>query len=819
MSTIANNLVGGDVSPKVRVRGLRAPQAVPARQCLHCGVPLTADAPNDQDFCCAGCSYVYRLIHEQGLDQYYKVRDPIVAPVGEAVFRDHDFDWLAVIQAEAELTQDQPVLELEIQGISCAGCVWLIERLFHQQPGSLQIEVDAQLGRLRLRGSRGQFDARAFARTLSSFNYLPGAPGDAAPVLESRLLARRIGLSAAFSMNVMLFTLPTYFGMEHTFAYARLFGLLSMAFATFGLLTGGTYFIKRALRACREGVMHIDLPIAVGILGSYAGSLYGRFTGREELVYFDFVAAFILLMLVGRWAQTVAVERNRHRLLNHHTRPRKVRVMGPAGSSERAVEELATGDLFVVKSGEVIPVESRLESEAATLGTAWINGEADPRNCGQGALVPSGAVNLGRTEIVLHATQTWRESLLAQLLQPARRNSFQHVFLERVIRGYLIGIFGIASCAGLGWWLATRDVAHTWSVVTAILVVSCPCAIGLAFPLTDELATVALRRRGVFVREADVWPRLARVRKIIFDKTGTLTLETPTLENPEAINALSGEARAVLFALVENNPHPISQSLYQFLLASGKTPSFVAARSEFRDVPGSGVSFVATGKTWSLGRPGWRGGATVSLVTNDRPGDLNDTEFTCDGAILAQFRFKDAVRPDAVKDLEQLRELGFAHYILSGDRAKKVNAMASTLGIPSANAVAEKTPGGKADWIKSMDERDTLMVGDGANDSLAFDAAFVRGTPIIHRGVLEGKSDFYYLGRGIDGLRALFTIAALRRQTQRWLLGFSILYNFTVVAIAVAGHMNPLIAAVLMPTSSLANLAIVTLGMRRANSV
>jgi Cu2+-exporting ATPase len=180
----------------------------------------------------------------------------------------------------------------------------------------------------------------------------------------------------------------------------------------------------------------------------------------------------------------------------------------------------------------VVPVEAQLESSAATLGTAWITGEADPRECRAGARVPAGALNLGRGEIRLRAAQPWSASLLAQLLRPAERDVFRHKFLERIVSGYLIAIFLIAGGAGICWWLGTHDVALTWSVVTAILVVSCPCAIGLAFPLTDEMATVALRRFGVFVREADVWPRLTRVRKIIFDKTGTLTLETPVLENP-----------------------------------------------------------------------------------------------------------------------------------------------------------------------------------------------------------------------------------------------------------------------------------------------
>ena len=816
MSTLFPNLVDGGASPTVRVRGLRAPQAAPAHHCLHCGAPLAGDTARESGFCCAGCAYVHRLVHEHGLDRYYKIRDALVAPVDPSVFQPRDFSWLAELQQTAEKAVGASELELDIQGISCAGCVWLIEKLFHQQTGALQIETDAQVGRLRVKWMPRQFDAPAFARTLQSFNYLVGPPGEEPAVPESRQLVRRVGLCAAFSMNIMLFTLPVYFGMKADFAYARLFGLLSMVFATFSLLTGGIYFLNRAVRALRDGVMHIDLPIAVGITGAYLGSLYGWLSGKDDLVYFDFVGTFILLMLCGRWAQTVAVERNRHRLLSGHARPHKVRVNSRQGPVDRTVEELAVGDIFAVRSGQVVPVESSLESTGATFGTAWINGEAEARTCSAGARVPAGAVNLGRAEIVLRAAQTWSASLLAQLLKPTRRDTYRHAFLERVVRGYLIAVFVIATFSGVAWWFATRNAARTWAVVTAVLVVSCPCAIGLAFPLSDEMATVALRKRGVFVREGDLWPRLARVRKIIFDKTGTLTLETPSLENPAALTALAPEARAALLALVTDNPHPVSQSLYESLLSDGQV-TVPAPAGEFGELTGLGTTLRTTTGLWSLGRPGWRGRpADACEPLEEKSPAGHDAEFACDGVVLACFHFADAVRPGARAEIAALQERGYATYILSGDRQAKVDAMAAALGIARENAVAGSTPEEKAEWVRQIDRRDTLMLGDGANDSLAFDRALVRGTPVIHRGVLAAKSDFYYLGRRLGGLQELLKVAAVRRRTQRWLATFSIGYNLIAVALAAAGLMNPLLAAILMPASSLASLAIVGFGMRPA---
>lgn len=817
MNELPPDLVDGGVSPKVRVRGLRAPQAAPVHHCHHCGTPLVTERARESGFCCTGCAYVYRLVHEHGLEGYYRIRDAAVAPVDPVVFQPRDYAWLGELQADAEKSPGTPTLTLEVQGISCAGCVWLIEKVFHERPGALGIETDAQLGRMRLRWTRGGFDAPGFARALQSFNYLVGAPGEEPPVPESRRLVRRVGLCAAFAMNIMLFALPIYFGMEATFRYAHLFGTLAMGFATLSLLTGGSYFLGRAWQSLRSGTLHIDLPIAVGIVGAYAGSFYGWAAGREEYVYFDFVGMFILLMLVGRWAQVAAVERNRRRLLSVQGRPHKVRVVGPSGAAvEQVVENLRPGDVFRVRSGHVVPVEAQLDSAVATFGTAWITGEADPREYRQGGRVPAGAVSLARGEVQLRATQGWSESLLARLLQPAGRDAYRHRLLERIVGGYLIGIFAAALLAGLAWWVSTQDPVRTFAVVTAVLVVSCPCAVGLAFPLADEMATVALRRHGVFVREADLWPRLGRIRQLIFDKTGTLTLETPVLRNAEALGSLAREARSALLALVRDNPHPVSQSLLENLLARPDATGLDPLPGTIHDQPGFGVRLETPTGVWSLGRPGWAARpAEVRHAMEGKPPGGHDTELACDGVAVARFHFVDSVRPGAVEEIGALRRDGFGVFILSGDRETKVQAMAAALGVPADHAVAGVTPEQKASWVQLLDRRDTLMLGDGANDSLAFDAAFARGTPVIHRGVLEGKADFYYLGQGLAGLRRLFAVNTSRRRTQLALLVFSVAYNALAVGLAVSGHMNPLLAAVLMPVSSLLSLAIVGAGMRR----
>jgi Cu2+-exporting ATPase len=424
--------------------------------------------------------------------------------------------------------------------------------------------------------------------------------------------------------------------------------------------------------------------------------------------------------------------------------------------------------------------------------------------------VPAGSINVGRGPARLTARQEWSESLLAQLLATPERAGARDGLIERIVRGYIVGILLVATLAGVGWWLGTGDALRTWAVVTAVLVVSCPCAVALAFPLADEMATVALRRRGVFVRNGGLWTKLSRVRHVVFDKTGTLTLETPVLKNPEALRGLEPDARAALHALVRDNPHPLSQALLESVLAEG-TPEPLSG--EVRETVGSGVEM----GEWSLGRAGWRTRrqAEVDHRLDDKPAEVGATVLARAGMSVAEFEFADTVRADARTEVAALRRRGLRVQILSGDRQEKVTALAAELGLAAECGIGELSPQEKAAWFTDARAEAALMVGDGANDSLAFDRALCRGTPVIHRGLLEQKADFYYLGRGISGIRELFEVDGVRRRTQRVILMFSVVYNLLAVGLAVAGKMNPLVAAILMPLNSLATLAIVTGGMRR----
>jgi Cu2+-exporting ATPase len=762
--------------------------AIEQRVCIHCGTAFqpTAHRP---DFCCAGCQCVHDLIAKNGLSQFYDLQEGDVPPVQSLVFQKRDYAWLEDLARDSAGT-----LMLDVQGISCIGCAWLIEKLFSRKPGALVIHVDPALGQLALRWQPGVFNTVSFAQELQSFGYLVGPPGKSA-VPANRALNLRLGLCAALTMNTMLFTLPRYLGMESDFEFAPLFDRLTLLLGTLSFLIGGSYFFIRSWRSLRQRILHIDLPISLGLIAAYAGSVVAWTRGAHAFVYFDFVSTFTFLMLAGRWLQQKAVERNRHRLLASHGEMPPVEL---AETGEKLpVAELAPGAKFLVAPGQAIPVRSRLDSAAATLGLEWINGESEATTAGRGRIVSSGAINCGQRAIELEALEAWPHSLLFRLLKSVPGGPHRHTALERFIRGYIVVVLVVGGAGFLGWWLATGDLLRALQVLISVLVVSCPCASGVALPLADDLAAGALRQIGVFVRHASLWTRLGQVKKILFDKTGTLTLETLALRNPEALAALHPEEKRVLLALVNHNLHPVSCCLREALLAEGVGEMHTPAPEEHI---GLGLELRLDHDLWRLGRDGWAGEGH------------GDGLFSRNGVVLAEFRFGDDLRSDAAEEVHALERRGCEVFILSGDRRAKVKALSRRLNLRARHCFAEMTPAGKAEWVAAHDAHDTLLIGDGANDSLAFNAAWTTGTPAVDRGLLENKADFYFLGRNLGGIRALLETADLRRRVVRHVLGFAIAYNTGAIAFCLTGRMSPLLAAVLMPASSLVSLAIVIAG-------
>ena len=763
--------------------------------CRHCSSPVPVNRRDG--FCCSGCAYVFDLLHEQGLGQFYDLKGgQSLPPVPAQAMRERDYQWLDdLVNATPE-----PELSLSVQGLSCVGCVWLIEKVFSRHSGALRINVDVVRGDVRFTWQKGEFSPVAFARDLQAFGYLLGPPRTGEEQeKQSSGLERRMGLCGAFAMNAMAFSLPAYFGMPRDFMFAKWFDLIAASSATLALLVGGSYFAERAWRSLRMGALHIDTPIALGIIAAYLGSLGGWIAGVEGLKYFDFVAIFTFLMLAGRWAQQAAVERNRRKLMRDSSVPDSVAVLADDGSEKsKPVGALKSGDRFSIKSGQAIPVAARLLSARAAVSLEWINGESEAQARDEGQLLPAGALNIGTSEIEAAALETWEQSTLRKLLEARKPGENRDLWLERLLRGYLAVVIVVGIGGAIWWWAHGAGIAQALQVMISVFVVSCPCALGVAAPLADDLAVSRAEKLGVFVRTLGLWKKLARLKKTVFDKTGTLTLENPVLLNRDALRVLDDESKAALRHLISGNLHPVSRSLFDALGRGAHEMT-----GEVVEQIGFGLSFTDDrGRVWSLGRP--------------QSDALADTQFICDGVPLAGFSFSDQLRGESVAEVKSLREQrGIEVFVLSGDREGKVAELASQLHLPGSNWLSSMTPEQKADWVKSHNEDDTLYIGDGANDSLAFDAALCAGSPVTGRSFLEHKADFYFLGHSMSFVGGMLDVAREHRKAVHRVFAFSVTYNIVTAAAGLMGHLNPLAAAILMPLSSVATLSIVAFTFRR----
>jgi P-type Cu2+ transporter len=753
--------------------------------CRHCGSPSGAAS-----FCCTGCEVVFALLQREGLTRYYELRDPADArPVSTGTGSDRK--WL-----EASLTRAGDAdLAFDIQGIQCTACVWLIEELF-RRTGQGRIVVNPARGSLRL-AVGADFDLLAFVTKVEGFGYRLGPPRKHAEVLADDVLWR-LGVCAALAMNSMLFAIAHYAGLElSTGRVGRFVSLVMFGLAALAVVVGGAPFYRSAILALRQRTLHLDLPIALGLTLAFAGSTAALLGGHPERAYFDTVVVFVTLMLLGRFLQQRLVARNRRALLeSDEVDGLLTRVVRGGRPEIVACREVDAGEELLVAPGDLVCVDAVATGPAAC-SLDWVNGESSPRSFAAGETIPAGAANAGTSPFRARALGGFGTSLVRELLVATERRGEEIPrstrFWQNVTRGWVVIVLATAGLAFAGWLIAGAGVARALDVTTGILVVTCPCAFGIATPLAYEMVMAGLRRHGLFVRTAGFLDRALAVTRIAFDKTGTLTTGQLRLEDDAPLRALSETDRQALFDLAAQSSHPASGAVRQALEAAAPAGLALSPDTVIVETPGCGLALVRDGRQLRLGAAAW--------ITGEA--DAGSLVFADDDRVLCRLRLVEDLRPDAAVELAALAREGIEVAILSGDTPARVAAAASALGIPADRAHGGKSPFDKRTWLLAHRPEQTLAIGDGLNDAPLFDAALCSGTPSIDRPFLPARSDFYFVTAGLRPVRLALLAARRLRRVVRRNLAMAITYNVGTVALATAGVLSPLLCAVVMPLSSL----------------
>jgi len=690
-----------------------------------------------------------------------------------------------------EVGPDQRLNEISVPAIHCAGCIRTIEEGLKVLPGVLEARVNLTARRVSVRWQGAE--ALPLIEALKKLGYeahLWQAAGEKKDEVLGRLL-RALAVAGFASSNIMLLSVSVWSGAD---AHARdIFHWISAAIALPVLIYSGRIFYRSAWSALRHGRTNMDVPISVGITLAFCLSLYDTFRSGPH-AYFDGVVMLLFFLLIGRTLDHVMRERTRSavkglaRLASRGALVEKedgARVYLP-------VEEIQEGAKILIAAGDRIPVDARVLAGNSDLDAALVTGESDPQPVGPGAQLQAGTLNL-TGPLTLEATATARNSFLSEMVRlmeaaEAGRSTYRRI-ADRASQLFAPVVHTLAFLSFLGWMVASGDPHRAVTIAVAVLIITCPCALGLSVPMVQVVAARRLFDQGILLKDGGGLERLAEIDTVIFDKTGTMTLGRPVLRDRNAHDTAHLD---LAVSLAAHSRHPHSRALVEAHRASSP-----ANFDEVSERPGYGMEARLGEDVYRLGLPAW----ALSDAAEQRAA-AQQTVLSRNGRLLSAYSFSDPLRPQAAAAIRSLRERGLRLEILSGDHEAAVEALAREVGVDQWQA--RMRPADKTARLRDLAEagHKVLMVGDGLNDAPALAAAHVSMAPANAADVGRNAADLVFLGEGMDAVPDAHLVAKSSARLVRQNFGLSFTYNAIALPFAVLGFVTPLFASVAMSLSS-----------------
>ena len=809
--------VQAEARPEVTAASAPPKTSPVAHSCFHCGEPVPPAVSlyverngERKPVCCAGCQAVAELIFRAGLGRYYQFR--------EEVARTAEKDLAGAIDAwescdERESLWGEPLpdgrreLLLQTEGIRCAACAWLIRSHLELLPGVQSTQVDTATGYTRIVWQPQQTRLSRLAAALMELGYKPHLPLAGAEEQgrqeERRQSMKRLGVAGLGMMQVMMYAVGLYAGDAFGIAQAERGFLtwVSLAVTLPVLLYSGRVFFEGAWRSLRARRPGMDVPVALAIGLAFLASCYNFFRGAGE-VWFDSVVMFIFFLSLGRHMEMMLRHRNLQagaalaRLLPEWAE----RIRGDERETVPATD-LLPGDRVLVRVGEAFPADGLVCSGITEVDEALLTGEsrAVPRDGGDAVI--AGTLNLAQPveiEVTASGQDTAVSSMGRLLLRAQSTRPATHSLPVWLVPVFIVAVLAIAAGTYAAWqWL---DPARAFPAMLAVLVASCPCALSLALPVVHAAASRRLLDEGILLTRGDALHALNGVDTAVFDKTGTLTLGRPEIAgievNPERSEIDSERALRIAAALEGASAHPNARA---FHAAEQNLPAI--ADPPRLDGPvvvhaGQGLAARVAGASIRVGTAAFTGLADAE--SRDEAIWLADAQ-----GWLARFELRDALRPEAAETLAELQRAGLQLRILSGDSPAAVEAVAARLQV--ADFAARQTPSMKLAALEALraSGRHTLMVGDGVNDAPVLAAADVSMTVKGGAELANSTADLILTGESLGLVVKARHVAGRARQLIRQNLGWAVLYNVSVLPLAVSATLKPWMAALGMSLSSL----------------
>lgn len=821
-------------------------------RCYHCNEPVPTKGlwsawvlGEDRPMCCAGCQAVAQAIVASGGESYYAQRTSTALEPKQlerlSVWADllEDPAWtgrhIQTVtssiqipgQAQSNQDTDQRETTLAIEGLRCGACAWLIESVLSQTPGVVHARANASTARLRLRWNPRLTGLNALSQSLLRLGYA-AVPLGASQLEEQRrrqekLENRRLFVAGLGWAQVMMLALPEYLHGSQMEADALLtLRLASLALCLPVLLYSGSGFFTSALMALRQGRLNMDVPISLGLLLAFLGSLYGLWAQASD-VYFESVTMFLFLVLGARRIESVIRRRTMRRREELSLEPPVLAHRLEPESGDCPPWNLKDGDRIRVPSGSRLPADIELVDHLGAgteLDISSLTGEPHPVRKHSGDFCPEGAINLG-PELQGRVQGSGAQGSLARLGQlaeaaAAERPQWSH-WADRVAARFTLGILTIA-IASIGWAVVFQEPLDQWLPrLIAILVVSCPCALSVAGPAAYAASLAQLLEKGVAVSSPDSLAKGWALKTLAFDKTGTLT-EPESSSVVMKVRGSKAHTEAEIWALVaqltENSHHPLAVALFRAScskLGLNQASEVRLDRLGLQAVeqkPGLGMQGrMANGTLIRLGSASFVGGSASgsAISKGSEYGEAASLYLGLEGDVIAGFWLNDQPRPDAQATLAALKELGLDLWVLSGDRSERVMVLAKMLGLADAQAVGELSPEAKLNRLRQLQGTGLAvgMVGDGINDAPVLAQADLSIAVSASAPLAKQRADVYLLRPGLLGV-AVFVATAQRtkiilNQNIAWAIG----YNLTAIPLAALGFLGPAWAAIGMAGSSL----------------
>jgi Cu+-exporting ATPase len=762
----------------------------------------------EHHFCCAGCQTVYALLHQSGLSTYYSLEDsPGLKPA--SAIEDDEYAYLDKSSIRDRLLDfddsDIARMTFSIPQIHCSSCIWLLENLFKINPGVRSSRVNFQRRQVSVVFDSQRLPVSRLVAILASLGYEPEIRlsdlDPDRPEKSSRALYARVAVAGLCFGNVMLLSFPHYLGMEAVgeFLGGRLFDYLKILLSLPVVLYCATDFYRSAAQGLRHRQINMDVPIALGIVVLTLRSSYGILV-EGTAGYLDSLCALVFLLLLGRLFQkktyfSIAFDRDYRAYL-----PVAVRCLSKTGESSLPLEEINVGDRLVIRAREIIPADGVLIKGDALIDYSFVTGESEPVRVVSGDRIFAGGRQTGgrlEIEITSQPSRSYLFRLWEEMESTTVERSNVSTLANQVSRYFTPAVLGLAALTGLYWWWV--NPALIWSATTAVLIIACPCALALSSPFALGAAQRFLGKAGIFLKDSAVVERLASLTTLVFDKTGTITRSTSG--EPEWIGeSLTDEQESYLSALVRQSMHPLSVALRRHL---GDRPDVVI--DGFREELGRGLEAQIDDRLVRLGSATWTGSTPV----NDSTATL--VYVSIDGKTIGYYRIASQYRPGLERLLGRLAER-YRLLLLSGDHEGERPTLTRFLG-QNSELHFNQSPHDKLHRVTELarDGAAVGMIGDGLNDAGALKAARVGLT------IVEGTSSFSPASDGVIDSRSFELLPSMlrfSRDTVRIIkasFALSFVYNVVGLGFAVQGDLSPLVAAVLMPVSSVSVVLFATL--------